>query len=234
MPDPLQERSLLQWVRCYRPQQRLGSLRHLGNGVRKFQVRSIIPGLGMTFPHSTTVHYVSYGRLHRSAIQMLMQHPTLLSGNELILDHEVTGALAHVSKSTHCKNPQLRGKSSRIHSRLATHALESPPDRHQSKDSSQRPSFVPSLPSSPLSEVGPILIVSKSDPPGRKIRELSIRRKFSQTLRTVSRSPQHCPGDHHYPIRYTRIQSWSRAPNCCGYGIWIATKHVSNIIYWTS
>ena len=38
----------------------------------------------------------------------------------------------------------------------------------------------------------------------------------------------------HHPICYTRTQSWSRAPNCDGYGSWITTKHVCTvyIIYW--
>ena len=37
--------------------------------------------------------------------------------------------------------------------------------------------------------------------------------------------PYPCPSRIHHPIRYTRTQSWSWAPNCSGYGSWIITTH---------
>ena len=123
-------------VSCFRVTSPILSTRsvifhHLGNCLWKFRVwstMSTIPGLGMTFPHPTIVHYVPDESIRRSAIQMPTQLTTLLSGNELISDHQITGALTHVFKSAYCKNPQLRGECSRIHSRSATCALELPPD----------------------------------------------------------------------------------------------------------
>ena len=45
-----------------------------------------------------------------------------------------------------------------------------------------------------------------------------IRRKNVHIFQATPVFPYPCPSQIDHPIRYTRTQSWSRAPNCNGYG----------------
>ena len=56
----------------------------------------------------------------------------------------------------------------------------------------------------------------------------SSRRKKFRIFWTTSVFPCHCPGRIRHPIHFARIQSWSRAPNCNGYRIWIINKQFRN------
>ena len=75
---------------------------------------------------TATIHYVSGRSIRRDTVEMSSQPTTPLGCDELVPDHPVSGALAHVPESSDCQDLQFRSKRGLKHLPIYCSQLDFP------------------------------------------------------------------------------------------------------------